>query len=174
MALGVTKQTNIVANKARHLIFFENSDLAYNYKTDQWTAIPAYTGLGVFGVNNKAFDIGLVRFSASAVDLQSQDSNDVAQTALLETGATDPNQGGRAVINGVRPLANNGTYTVRVGMQESVSGAVSYSSAVSPNSRSGYCNFRSEGRYVRVELTVTGGFTTLIGADIDLANQGKV
>ena len=44
--LNATKQVNTVANPARHLIFFEGADLAYNYKTNQWTSVPAYNLLG--------------------------------------------------------------------------------------------------------------------------------
>ena len=89
MALGQVKQQNIAVNTARHLIFFEGSDVCYNYKTQQWTKIPAYTGLGVYsmvGGNAKAFTFGLVRFSAGSVDLQAQANTYVAQDATITTG----------------------------------------------------------------------------------------
>ena len=172
--LEATKQRNIVVNKARHLIFFEGSDVAYNYKTQQWTATPAWTGLGMYSFNSKTSDIGLVRFSAGSVDLQTQGSSGVPQTAVITTGATDPNTGGRAVVNGVRPLGNGGTFSVRVGVQDDIGDTVTWSTATSVNSRTNMANFRSEGRYVRAEVTISGGFTTAIGADIDVTTQGRV
>ena len=173
-----TKQTNIVANKLRHLIFFEGQELCFNYKTGQWSEIPAYDGLGMFSVNSTDADIGLVRYSSGSVDLQVQATTDEAQTATLETASADLNEGGRSVITGVRPLINGGTTTVQVGIQDALNDAVSYSTATSLNSRTGMANFRDksniEGRYVRTKYSITGGFTTALGADIDFAPSGNV
>jgi len=174
MALGVTKQSNIAVNKARHLIFFEGTETCYNYKTGQWTRVPAYDGLGLFSYESKNHVIGTVRYSSGSVDLQAQSVNYVAQDATITTAAPNINTGGRAVVTGVRPIANGGTYSVRIGRQDNIDDAVTWSTATSVNSRSNMANFRSEGRYHRAELTVTGGFTTIMGADIDVTAQGKV
>jgi len=179
MALGAVKQTNVVANPSRHLIFFEESELCYNYKTNQWTAIPAYNGLGFYGVDSLTGHVGLVRYSSGSVDLQDQTTSGVAQTAVLTTGASDPNQGGRTVVDGVRPLANGGTNTVRVGVQDLISDAVTWATGSALNSRTNLANFRAaantaEGKYTRVEITLTGGFTTFLGADVRFTAQGKV
>jgi len=174
MALGQVKQQNIGVNKARHLIFFEGSETCYNYKTQQWTQIPAYQALGFYSVSSKAGSIGLVRLSSGSVDLQFQLNTFVAQTALLTTGAPNINQGGRAVVNGVRPIVNGGTYSLRVGVQDDIDDAVSFSAATVINTRSNTANFRSEGRYHRAELTITGGFTTANGVDVDFTAAGLV
>lgn len=175
MALGQVKQQNIAVNKARHLIFFEGSETCYNYKTQQWTQIPAYLDLGFYSVNSKSGSIGLVRFSSGSVDLQFQSiSGTVAQTAVFTTGAPNINQGGRAVVNGVRPIANGGTYAVRVGVQDDIDDAVSFSSSTVVNARSNIANFREEGRYHRAEVTITGGFTTANGVDIIFSPTGRV
>ena len=171
---SAVEQTNVVANRARHLIFFEENGLAYNYKTNQWTRLPAYSGLGMFSVNSETSDIGLIINSSGSIDLQEQVNTFAVQTALIETGAVDLNQGGRSVIHGIRPRVSGGTTTVRAGVQDAIAGAVSYSSATTPNSRTNMANFRSEGRYLRAEFTVTGAFTTIFGADVDFAPQGRV
>lgn len=168
------KQQNIAVNRARHLIFFEGDELCYNYKTQQWTEITAYLDLGVYSVNSKTSDIGLVRFSSGSVDLQSQLTSYDAQTAVITTGSPNINPGGRAVVNGVRPIANGGTYAVRVGTLDDINGTVSWSASTVVNTRSNMANFRAEGRYHRVEITVTGGFTTIMGADIEFTAQGSV
>jgi len=167
-------QLNAVANKSRHMVFFEGYEFCYNYKTDQWTSLPAYDGLGFFSVNSKTVSIGLVVYSAGSVDLQEQLTSYVPQTAVFETGAPNINPGGRAVVGGVRPIVNGGTYSVRVGVQDVPADAVSYSSATVINTRSGMANFRSEGRYVRTELTITGGFTTATGVEVEFSEQGRV
>lgn len=174
-APGSTRQQfNVVANTARHLIFWEEDELCYNYKTGQWSRISGYNGLSMYSVNSSTEDIGLVRFSAGSVDLQNQATSDPALVATIETGAYDLNQFGRSVVNGARPLVNGGTSTIRIGVQDNLDDAVTWSTVTSLNSRTNYGNARSEGRYVRVEVTVTGGFTTAQGVDIDFSPQGKV
>ena len=173
MALGLVTQSNIAVNKARHLVFFEGSDIAFNYKTQQWTATPGYTGLKPFSINLKGYDIGLVIYSAGSVQLQFQITSFPALTATITTGATDPNVGGRGVVTGVRPLVTGGTKTVRVGTQDEIGGTVTYTAAIIPNTRSGMANMRAEGRYVRVETTITGGFTTALGADVEFTANGR-
>lgn len=168
-----TKQKNIVANPTRHLVFFEGEELVYNYKTDQWSRVTAYDTLGMYSVRGKDRDIGLVRYSSSSVDLQDQLTSYVPQTATIETGAIDLNQGGRCFVNGVRPLANGGTFSVEVGSQDDVGDSADWATARAVNSRSKYANFRKEGRYVRAKVTVTGGFNTILGADVDWANAGE-
>lgn len=174
VTLEATKQQNIAVNRARHLIFFEGSEVCYNYKTGQWTSVPAYADTGVFSVNNKSVSVGLVRFSSGSVDLQEQSINMVPQTCTLTTGAIDINQGGRAIVNGVRPITNGGTRKVRIGVQDQVGDTVSWSSSQSINSRTNMANFRSEGRYIRMEVTLSDGFTTAMAADVDFAPQGRV
>lgn len=174
MALGVTKQSNIVINKARNLAFFEGTNLCYNYKTNQWSRLPAYDGYGVYAINAKSVSFGLVVFSGGSVDLQAQADTNGVQDATLTTAAPNINTGGRAVINGVRPIHNGGTASIRVGVQDDPNDAVSYSTATSVNSRSGIANFREEGRYHRVELTMTGGFDAINSADIEFSPQGRV
>lgn len=168
---SVVEMTNVVIDKDKSIVFFQSNNLAYNWKTQQWTRQPAWSGTTYYALNGGP---GLIRFSGNAVDLQDGSTNGVEQTATITTGAVDANQGGRTVVTGVRPLANGGTHTVRVGVQDNVGDAVTWSTSTSPNSRTGMANFRAEGRYVRIENTITGGFTTAMGADIEFSPRGKV
>jgi hypothetical protein len=179
MAANFGKQTNIVANPDRHLIFFEGEDLCYNYMTDQWSLISAYDTFGFYGINSPTQEVGLVIYSGNAVDLQVQDSGGTAQTATFTSGARDLNQGGRSYVDAVRPLANGGTYAVSIGVQDNINDSVTWSTGTSPNSRSLNSNFRSaantpEGRFVRTEVVISGGFTTALGADIEFYESGDV
>ena len=165
-----TNGTRIKANPAIHTVFFTNG-CAYNYQTSQWTYTPTITP--IFDINDSAGIIGQY-LTGSGTTTLTNSSGGTAQTATITTAAPNINTGGRAVVTGVRPIANGGTYSVRVGRQDNINDAVSWSTATSVNSRSNMANFRSEGRYHRAELTVTGGFTTIMGADIDVTAQGKV
>lgn len=170
-----TKQTNIVANPARGLIFFEGEELCYNYKTGQWSKAPAYDGYGMFSVDENNYDIGLVVYSSGSVDLQIQTLDDVAQDATLATGAADINPEGRAMIKSVRPLWNgDGAVTVRVGSQDAMTESTDWTTATAVNARSGFAPFRKEGRYLRLSVSVTGGFNHIVGADVDAAPAGTI
>lgn len=174
-------QSNVVANEAIGCVFFESQNLCYNYKTDQWTRIPALEGYPLYRVRHPDAIIGTVVINRDTVDsdaVQHQEGG-TAQTAILETAETDLNQGGRAEIGGVRPRVNGGTVAVTVGIRNDLDDAVTYATGTSVNSRTGMSNFRSaanraEGRYQRVRLTITGGFTTAFGADVEFNPSGGV
>ena len=169
-----TKQTNIVANPARGLVFFEGEELCYNYRTNQWTKVPAYDTYGMYSVDDNDKDIGLVVYSSGSVDLQDQDNTGVAQDATISTGAIDANPEGRCMVTSVRPLINGGSPTVQVGSQDSLTESTDWTTATAINSRTGAAPFRKEGRYVRTSVTVSGGFNHIIGADIDIKPTGYV
>lgn len=179
MALNLTtnpgRQKQVVTNIARNLVFFEDQSLCFNYMTKQWTRLPAYAGYGMYSINDEDADIGLVINSAGVTpaDLQKQLKSYPAQTGTITTGATDVMQGQRGVVLGVRPLADGGTNTVRVGVQDSIGDSVTWSTVTSVNSRTGMANFRSEGRYHRVEVTLND-HETCWGADVDFTPAGRV
>lgn len=168
------KQENIVANPARHLVFFEGSELAFNYKTGQWSRVPAYDSYGMYTVNNKDQHIGLVVYSSGSVDFQAQTTSGVAQDATIATGAIDLNQGGRCVVTGVRPLINGGTTTVQVGDKDSPTSSTDWSTTYSLNSRTQFANMRKEGRYVSAQFNISGGFNQIFGADVEFSPAGYV
>lgn len=169
-----TKQTNIVANPSRGIVFFEGEELCYNYKTGQWSRVPAYDTYGMFSIDNAAQDIGLVVYSSGSVDLQAQTNSDVAQDATISTGAVDLNPEGRCIVTGVRPLINGGTPTAQVGSQDSLTETTDWTTATAVNSRTGMANFLKEGRYARISVTVSGGFNHIVGADVEFAPAGRV
>jgi len=166
-------QGHVAVNTARGLVFFPDGE-CYNYQTGQWTDCDAYDGIFMYSVNDSAASIGLVRASGNAYALQVQSTSGVAQTAVIETGAQEIAVGERVYIDGVRPLVNGGTYAVRVGTQESIGDAVTYSASTTVTARTGKADFSLTGRYARVELTITGGFTTAIGLDIEASPAGRV
>ena len=165
-----THGVKVKANPSLHSIFFSNN-VVFNYKTQQWTRLPNITAS--FPINVKAGIIGQYTTGTGTTYLTTSEGGTV-ETALLTTASPNINPGGRAVVNGVRPIANGGTYAVRVGTLDDIDGTVAWSASTSVNTRSNTANFRAEGRYHRVELTVTGGFTTIMGADVDFTPQGKV
>jgi hypothetical protein len=166
-------QRTVAANPSLQTIFFEQNNVAFNYKTGQWVLQSSLSGTPYYPIDLANGVVGQIVYSGTAVQLQDS-TNGVDEDATLTTLATDLNQGGRAVVNGVRPLINGGSSTVRIGNQDGLSDTVTWSSGASINSRTKYANMRAEGRFLRTEVVITGGFETLMGADIDFANQGNV
>lgn len=79
-----------------------------------------------------------------------------ALEAKIRTREAQLLKGRRARVLSGRPLVDGGTVSVRIGVRNSQSDPVMYSSAVSPNLH-GLCPTRSEGRYHSAELTIAAG-----------------
>lgn len=170
---SATEQKSVCINEAISCAFFEDQNLVYNYKTQQWSRTPAYAGDKYFKVNGAGKLVGRTVLFTTLGSITDQEGG-AAQTGTVTTGANDVNQGGRTIVNGVRPLYNGGTHAVRVGVQDNISDAVTWSSTATPLARTGYANLITEGRYVRAEIVTSGGFTTGLGADLKVAKGGKV
>jgi hypothetical protein len=169
-------QRDVVSNIGIQTVFFQDGDLAYNYKTGQWTHLPAFNGNGYVSIEDQDAVIGQIVVNGDSIDYQIS-TGGVAQTAVVETGEFDLNVGGRTTISGVRPLLDKSTgtsVTVLIGERDDQSEAVTYHTLSSENSRTGKHDGRVDGRYVRTKVMITGGFDTLTGADVDHVPSGLV
>ena len=166
-------QKNVIANPHLDTVFFESRNIAYNYNTGQFTRNSALNGRVYFPVDSTADVLGQITFSSNDVDVQTSDGG-APTSATITTSEMDPNQGGRALVNNVKPLVDGGTWSVRVGGRSDLSSSVSWSASTTLNSRTGRANLRKEGRYLRVEFTCSDGFNTALGAEIDFEPRGTV
>lgn len=98
-----------------------------------------------------------------------------AGSATFTTGETEINPGGFAHVSGVKPLigATANAITVALGTRNNRTDAVSYTAETTANSRSGFCDFRSEARYHRARVTVTGTFNAAQGIEVDAVFSGE-
>lgn len=175
------EQKNVCVNHSMGLVFFEDQAVVYNYKTDQWSSISSAEGKRFFSVDDNSKVLGTIEASGFNVMVQdSEDSAAVAQDATFVTGAPQLSPGKRSVVEGVRPLGDGvSASSVRVGAQELISDSVNWATGSAVNSRTGMSNFRAgdgvpEGRYLRLEMIFSGGFTTAYGADIEFFEAGEV
>ncbi len=166
-------QRNVAANAGNNTVFFESRNIAFNYKTAEWTRQTDLNGRVYYSIDSADGVIGQITYSGTDVQLQTSDGG-AASTAQLVTGEFDLNQGGRVVVTGVRPLAIGGTQAVRVGTKGILSDSISWTATATPNTRTNLASFRQAGRYARVEITVSNGFTTIMGADVDFTPRGNV
>lgn len=172
-------QQDTAVNPGIHTVFFGDHDLAYNYKTNQWTRCPAFAGNGYYSIDSADGVIGQIVWSGNVIDLQTS-TGGVGATATIVTGEFELNPGGRAVVDSTRPITDGASLTsVRIGVRDKPSDSVTWATGTALNSRTGQSNFRGgdnkpEGRYHRAEFVFGGGFTTISGADFEFYEAGKV
>jgi hypothetical protein len=102
--------------------------------------------------------------------------NGSAGTATIITGEVEPQPGGCALINGIKPvIASSGTAPtigVQVGSRDDQATSVSYSSTTTPTSRTGFADFRSDARFHRARVYIAGNFDKALGLEIDATPTG--
>lgn len=95
-----------------------------------------------------------------------------ALTGVIETteGELVPEE--RARIREIRPHVDGGTTTVDIGTRQALADSVTWAGAASPNAR-GRVTRRSNSRYHRFRLTVSGDYTHVTGLDVILSKGGR-
>jgi hypothetical protein len=178
--LADIEQKNVSANAKIGVVFFQSQSLAYNWKTDQWTRVPALSGAAsIYSLDTDEGIIGQVITSNNSFQL-TDSSGKAPATATIVTGEFSLNPDGRAVVNGCRPITDGGSLgSITIGVRDLLSSAVASATGTAINTRTGSSNFRGgankpEGRFHRAELIFTGGFTTISGAEFDFSPQGRV
>lgn len=95
-------------------------------------------------------------------------------TAILTTGEAQINPSGRGFVKGVKTLIDTDTYTVALGTRDDQKTTPSYTSEVTANARSGFADFRSDAKFHRARLTITGTFNAARGIEILADAAGNV
>jgi len=162
--------------------FRPNELLIYSPSDDRWThanqdcLFPVQIGPSAYG------DSGEQTMTSSSAVYAFDSSYKVGQfsgtpgTAIFTTSETELNPGGRALVQGVKPLVDvtANALTVAVGARNDRTSAVNYTSEVTANSRSGFCNFRSDARYHRARLTIAGTFNAAQGLEYEAVPSGYI
>jgi hypothetical protein len=174
---ATARQQNVCKNEAINCVFFESQNLCFNYKTGQWSRLPANDGYSYINLNSTDGIIGRTVILPTLAGIGSGTGGTV-QTATLTTTGKEPNPFGKGTVQSVRPRSNGGTHAYRVGVQDDEDDTVTWVTGSALNARSLASHFRGQanaptGRFVRVEDTVTGGFTSVIGADIEATGSAK-
>jgi len=159
---------SVHANPAINCVFW-TAGLIYNYKSGYWTIgddiSPRYS------INNDAGVIGELT-SNGKLSLRTGS----AKQATFTTQETDPNPAGRALVTGIRPIINNpSTLTnvvVRVGSNDQYNNSHTFSPSSTVNNTTFKADVLWEGRNLRAEVKVSGGFTRALGLDVEFIPQG--
>lgn len=88
-------------------------------------------------------------------------------TATIETGDVEATLGRKTFVAGVKPLVDvtANAVTAAIGYRDDLQASVTYTSEVTANSRSGFCDFRVEARYQRIRLKIAGTFNAAQGVE---------
>lgn len=100
-----------------------------------------------------------------------------SQTAVFETSERDENPFGRIFVRGVRPtITGNPTMvTVAIASRDTQDNASrTFGADATRTTRTGVCDFRTQGRFISSRLTVAGGFERAIGLGFDVEAGDQV
>lgn len=97
-----------------------------------------------------------------------------AGTARIDGQEVELNPGLYTYIGGIKPLVTgtSASITVALGKRNVLDESVTYTSAVSRTSTTGYCDFDDEARYNRARMEIVGAFTQAIGVHFQAQAAG--
>jgi hypothetical protein len=94
-----------------------------------------------------------------------------AMTATIQTAELTPVPGRKSSITRVRSHVDGGTTAIRVATRNNLASAVSWGSSLSSTTPGSY-RPRATARHFTVEASITNGFTTAIGVEIEAKQRG--
>lgn len=169
------------------------SILIYNWQLNKWsratTDATAVGNLATVGVTLEALESQLGYTSLDAMPASLDDRVYVGGRFLFAglrndkmitfTGSTynselitsDIELGYNTVVNLIKPQIDNGSSTVKIASRRELDGNIQFGSSVTTTSE-GRANVRSAGRYHRVSVSPTGNWTTAVGVDLEVKQQG--
>ena len=93
-------------------------------------------------------------------------------TATIETGEAPISMGKHSIVTRIYPYYEDGDVSLSVGTRATNETTVTYSGSASPND-AGFAPFRAQGRYHRAKITMSGGWSKVIGLDIEAREIGR-
>jgi len=90
----------------------------------------------------------------------------------VETGELPLAAGKHNLVTRIYPYYDGGSVTLQVGTRDALSDSVTFTSAVSPNTDN-FANFRAQGRYHRLRMSITGEWDLAQGIDVEAREIGR-
>jgi hypothetical protein len=163
---SVTKNRFAYAQQSAELVF-----QSYSQSSDIDSLDSLYASIDDIGISLDAsvWQGGvptIMAFYGSQLGEFSGSSNE----ATFETGEQDGNPFGYLFIRGARPLLTGSPSAVTVALAARATqdnSSRTFGTAVSRTSRTGVCDFRTQGRFISARMVVTGGFERAMGLQFD-------
>ncbi len=152
------------------------------YTLEQLTAISQSLDALPASLDSRQWAGGKLGFAAFNSSHQFSTFTGTALTATVETSETDlslflkdqsgSSDGSMTHVTEIRAIVAGGTHTVSVGTRNTQNETVSYSAASTENT-SGFCPVRTNARYQRFKINISGGFTDAVAAQPRMFRSGK-
>ena len=155
-----------------HLIF---SALAEGYTMDGLDVITTDLDSLPFSLDSRVWAGNNNLLSCIPADLKLYNFDGTAYDAVIETGEAQVFENDRAMITKVRPVVDGttATITMQMGERDNLSESVSWQGSVSLRD-SGFAPVRSNARYHRARVNITGGFKHAQGIEVvDATKAGR-
>jgi hypothetical protein len=175
-----------------------NRMLVYNWKDNKWggpITIDAeiigiiqnegYTLEGLDSINtsidalphsldSREYQAETLQLAAMGINKKLQTFTGNELTATFETGDRRPFGTNRARVQNTRPIfeGTSASASVAISARELLDTSASYG-ATSSNNKWGECPVLSEGRFMRVKMNISGGFTHAKGVDVEAVRRGQ-
>ncbi len=141
------------------------------YTLDSLDSVSTSLDLLEFPLDSRAWIDNTISLSAFNTAHKLCFFNGTALNATIETGEAEVVPGKRARLSLVKPLIDGGsTVTMQLGSRNVLTESVTWGTETAPNS-TGNVEVRSNARYHRARVKVSGGFTHAQGVDVVEANE---
>jgi len=150
------------------------SGLSAGYTLEALDAISGSIDALAFSLDSPVWQGGTLSLSGFNSAHRVVNFDGAAKTARFLTGEGQLVENARAFVTTIRPLVQGATttaITTAVGARDRLIDSVSFNAAVALNAI-GECPQRSNGRFHRLRMDVSGSFTRAVGFDVRLVKDG--
>lgn len=142
--------------------------LAEGYTLDGLDAVSTSIDALLFSLDSRVWTGNSAILSGFNTSHKQVNFTGAALDATIETTEARFNPAGRSFITRLRPVIEGySTMTVQLGTREDLNDTVTYGSAVSPETTTAAISVRSNARYHRARVNLSGGFDHAKGIDVE-------
>lgn len=156
----------------------QSVDILFNHMTGGFT-LEGLDGFGsietlAFSLDSSAWQGGLSALSCINSDRRIARFTGAAKTARFTTGEAELVTDARAFVRSIRPLVQGTSATqigIQVGSRNRLVDELDWTNTSLMNA-TGTCPVRSNARYHRLRMEISGGFDRVIGSEVELTKEG--
>jgi len=143
-----------------------------SYTLDSLDSVSSSLDALEFSLDSRVWIDNTISLSAFNTDHKLCFFNGTALDATVETGEVEITEGKRTRLSRVRPMIEGGsTVTMQIGSRNALTESVTWTTEAAPNT-SGDVEVRSNARYHRARVKVSGGFTHAQGVSVVEFSEG--
>lgn len=145
--------------------------LSSGYTLDSLDALGTLDSL-VESLDSRSYTGGSTILNAFSSSHKIAELSGAALTATIDSKEAQLTDGGRSMLRAIKTLVDGGTHAVKVAIRNNLADTETWSDYV-PQAPSGRFATRQSGRYHRIRVEISGGFTDALGVDLYHKARGK-